>query len=102
MPHGPAFLVALLLGLTAYLAAPALIALVRRHPERRLIYRLSLLSLLSVILWVALIAWALTGQRDDAVIARFVARLRRSNRLPWAIGVLVILGVAGSLLPLLR
>jgi amino acid transporter len=102
MPHGPAFLVALLLGLAAYLAAPALIALVRRHPERGLIYRLSPLSLLSVILWFALIAWALTGQRDDAVIARLVARLRRTNRLPLAIGLLIILGVAGSLLPMLR
>jgi hypothetical protein len=102
MLHGSALLVLLLLGLAAYLAAPALIALARRHPERRLICRLSPLSLLSVILWFALIAWASTGQRDDAVIARFVARLRRANRLPLVIGLLVILGVAGSLLPMLR
>jgi hypothetical protein len=57
---------------------------------------------LSFLLWLALLAWALTGQRDDALISRYVAKLRGSNRLPMAIALLVFAGLAGSLVPLLR
>lgn len=94
--------IALVIALLVYMAAPALAALVTRHPERRLIYRLAPLTLFSFLLWVALLAWALTGQRDDARVARHVAKLRGNNRLPIAIALLVLVGLAGSLLPLLR
>lgn len=102
MHRGVFLLVALVLGLVIYLAAPALVALVRRHPERSLIYKLSPLSLLSFILWLVLIVWAFTGRSNDAIISRYVAKLRGSNRLPLAIILLVALGLAGSFLPLLR
>ncbi len=95
-------LIALLLGLTAYIGAPAGIAFLRRHPESSLIYKLSPLSLLSFLLWLVLIAWAFTGQKDEAVISRYIARLRGKKRLPLAITLLVVLGLGGSLLPLLR
>jgi hypothetical protein len=49
----------------------------------------------------ALVAWAFTGQRNDAVTSRFMAKLRGTNRLPFAITLLVLLGLAGSLLPLM-
>lgn len=101
MPHGALPLLALLAGLGAYLAAPALIALIRRHPERRLICKLSPLTLMSFILWIVLIAWAVTGRRDDALISRYVATLRGSNRLPLAITLLVLAGIAGSAFTLL-
>lgn len=101
MPHSVLPLLALLAGLGAYLAAPALPALIRRHPERHLIYRLSPLTLMSFILWIALIAWAVTGHRDDALMSRHVAKLRGSNRLPLAIILLVLVGMAGSAVTLL-
>ena len=85
-----------------YLAIPAVIALLRRHPERRLIYKLIPLTLLSFLLWFGLIAWAFTGQQDNALISRYVAKLRENNRLPWLIAALVVLGLAGSLFTLLR
>lgn len=102
MDHPALALTALMLGLGAYIAVPSLAALVRHHPERRLIYKLSPLCMLSVILWLALVAWAFTGQRNDAVTSRFMAKLRGTNRLPFAITLLVLLGLAGSLLPLMR
>ena len=101
MPHGALSLLALLAGLAAYLAAPAFIALIRQHPERRLICKLSPLTLMSFILWIVLIAWAGTGRRDDALISRYVGTLRGSNRLPVAITVLVLAGMAGSAATLL-
>lgn len=88
--------------LVVILGAPAFIALVKRHPERRLIYQLTPLTLLSFTLWLVLLAWAFTGNRDDATISRWVAKLRANQRLPLAITLLVLVGLAGSLLTLLR
>jgi amino acid transporter len=102
MSRAALVLIALAVGLTAYIAVPSLMALVRQHPERRLIYKLSPLSLLSFMLWLVLVVWAFTGQRDDAIISRYVSKLRSNNRLPIAITLLVLFGLAGSLLPLLR
>ena len=102
MLHGPLLFPALLAVLVTYLAAPALIALAQQHPERRLIYKLSPLTLLSFILWLVLLAWASTGRRDEAIISRYVARLRGNNQLPLVITLLVLLGLTGSLLPLIR
>jgi len=44
----------------------------------------------------------LSGQRDDAVISKYVAKLRANNRLPILIAVLVAAGLAGSLFMWLR
>jgi hypothetical protein len=102
MSQSAFILIVLLLGLAIYIAAPALVALARRHPERSLIYKLSPLCLLSFILWLVLVAWAFTGQRNDAIISRYVSKLRGNNRLPLVITLLVLFGLAGSLLPLMR
>ena len=51
---------------------PLCIALVSHHPQRGLIAALNLLSLFSFALWVALMAWAIGGQRNDNVIGRFI------------------------------
>jgi uncharacterized membrane protein len=95
-------LFAVLLGIALFAATPALVALIRKHPDRKLIYKLSPLTLLSFLLWFALIAWAASDKRDDAVISRYVAKLRGNKRLPLIIGLLVAAGLAGSALMLLR
>jgi len=92
---------AMFVALAVFLAIPALIALLRRHPDRRLIGRLTPLTLLSFLLWVALLVWAASDKRDDAVIGRYIARLRGSWHFGAAIGVLVALGLAGSAYSLL-
>ncbi|MEZ0241919.1 MAG: hypothetical protein ACAH11_00980 [Sphingomonas sp.] len=97
-----ALLCGVLIFIAAFAAAPALVAWVRKHPERKLIYKLSPLTLFSFLLWFALIAWAASGQRDDAVISKYVAKLRANNRLPLLIALLVALGLAGSLFMALR
>ena len=102
MSHKSIILITLLLGMVIYIGIPSLIAIARKHPERGLIYKLSPLSLLSFILWLVLIAWAFTGRRDDAIISRYVSKLRGNNRLPLAITLLVLFGLAGGLLPLMR
>jgi len=88
--------------LALFVAVPMLIAWIKRHPERVLIYKLAPLSLLSFLLWFALIAWAFSGQRDDTVISKYVAKLRENNRLPLLIAALVLAGLVGSLLMWLR
>lgn len=102
MPQKIALVLALMAGVSAFIAAPAVIALVRKHPERRLIYKLSPLALLSFVLWFFLLAWACTGTRNDAVISRYVMKLRDNRHLPLAIASLVVLGLIGSLAALLR
>lgn len=72
---------------------PAAIAFARRHPDRALIGKLNVLSLLSFLLWLALMAWVLGGARNDAVINRFVHS--RAQR-PLLIGLLVLLVGGGA------
>ncbi len=84
--------------IAVYLAVPIVIAALRRHPERRLIYKLTLLTLFSLLLWLALIAWAASRQHDDALIQKYVNKLREGRLLTVAIVVLVAVGAAGSLL----
>src|SRR5688572_16209362 len=89
-------LVGVYVGVAVILFVPALIALARRHPDRKLIVRLSPLTLVSLILWVALLMWAVSDKRDDAVISRYVALLRGSRYFPMVIGLLVMVGAAGT------
>jgi hypothetical protein len=89
-----------LLVLLLFLALPAIIALVRRHPGRKLIAQLTPLTLVSFLLWIALLVWAVSDKRDDATLSKYVAWLRGSWRLPAAIGVLVLLGLAGTVIAL--
>ena len=67
---------------------PTAIAFARRHPERALLARINILSILSFLLWLALMAWAVGGWRNDSVINRFVNN--RAQR-PLLIGLLVLL-----------
>lgn len=92
---------ALIAGIALFITIPVLIAYARHHPERRLIAKLSVGSLFSFVLWGALIAWAASDQRDDAVISKYVARLRERNLLPLAVGGLVAIGLLGGALTLL-
>jgi hypothetical protein len=68
---------------------PAAIAWVDGHPERHTIGLLSVISLFSFALWVALMYWVVRGTRDDELINRF---LRNGNNRRY-----VQLGVAGML-----
>ncbi len=66
---------------------PSCVAFVSRHPQRRLIGVLNILSLFSFALWLALMVWSVGGERNDTVIGRFMANPRYRE--------LVKLGVAG-------
>lgn len=79
----------------AFVALPSLIALFRHHPDRQLIYRLSPLTILSFVLWFALLIWAASDRRDDAIITQYIAKVRKGNQLPVIVLALVILGIAG-------
>lgn len=92
-------MIAIGVGLLAGMAMnfiPTMIAYARRHPERRLIGQLNVLSILSFLLWMALIAWAAGGARDDSVIAKFVGAPGQRKRLGWLVVGLVGLGVAST------
>jgi len=73
---------------------PTIIAFVRRQPERRLIGQLNILSIFSFLLWMALIAWAAGGKRNDSVINRFIGRPGQRGRLIAIVATLVGLGIA--------
>ncbi|QQV76341.1 superinfection immunity protein [Sphingomonas aliaeris] len=100
MPYKALAIVALVVFVLAIVGLPAAVAMIRNHPERRLIYKLTPLTALSFILWGVLLAWAITGIRDDAVMSRLFARARRSRYLPTMIGGLVLVGMVGTALTL--
>ena len=72
---------------------PTIIAWSRRHPDRKLIGQLNILSMVSFLLWFALLVWAVGGTRDDAVISRFVGRQGQRGRLVALVTVLVGAGI---------
>lgn len=73
---------------------PTIIAFARQHPERRLIGQLNILSILSFLLWLALMAWVVGGKRDDSVISKFVGQPGQRQKLVALVVVLVGAGVA--------
>jgi hypothetical protein len=91
-------LVALAAAMIMVVGLPAAVAAVRKHPERRLIYKLTPFAVLSFVLWGVLLAWAITGVRDDAVMSRLFARARRNRYLPAMVGTLVVAGMIGTAL----
>lgn len=95
-------LVALVVGFFAFNFIPTAIAYARRHPERRLLARLNILSTLSLLLWFALLAWALGGERNDSVIGKFVGGADGRRRLIALVVVLVGGGVLVSTVGLMR
>lgn len=94
--------VAVAAGVLIFNFLPTLIAYARRHPERRLLASLNVLSLLSFLLWVALFVWAVGGKRDDGVISRFVGNPANRRRLGVAVAALVGIGVATTAYALTR
>ncbi len=98
----PIIAVSIASGVVLFVAAPLLIALVRWHPERGTIDRLTPFAALSFVLWTALLTWALFGKRDDSVIAHYVVRLRERRLLSLIVGGLVVVGAIGSALTFLR
>lgn len=81
---------------------PGMIAYARQHPERQLIGRLNILSIFSFLLWFALMAWAIGGQRNDSVINRFVGDSQNRGRLIAIVVGLVSIGVATTAYALTR
>ena len=76
---------------------PTVIAVIQRHPERRLIAGLNIVSLFSFALWLGLMAWVLGGKRDDSAINRFVSN-RQNRRLVIASTIgMVMLGFSSTL-----
>ena len=100
MPDKMLVILALVVVVLVIVGLPAAVATIRKHPEQRLIYKLTPLAMLSFILWGVLLAWAITGVRDDAVMSRLFARARRSRHLPAMIGALVLIGMVGTALTL--
>lgn len=81
---------------------PSMIAFARSHPEKRLIGKLNILSLLSFLLWFALLAWAVGGKRDDSVINRFVGNAENRGRLIAIVVGLVSIGIATTAYALMQ
>lgn len=78
---------------------PSIIALVRRHPEGRTIAALNIASLVSFLLWGALLAWAVGGGRSGT-IDRFLADPRNRQRGMLVLGGLFLTGLTLSILSL--
>ncbi|MFN7399681.1 MAG: superinfection immunity protein [Sandaracinobacter sp.] len=74
---------------------PSVLAFARRHPDRRLIASLNLLSLVSFLLWFALVSWAALGRRDNSVLDRYMADPTGKRRA--LVGLLVIFLVGAAL-----
>lgn len=93
---------AVTIGVLLFNFLPTMIAYARRHPERRLLATLNVASLLSFLLWFALLVWAMGGKRNDGVIAHFVGSPGNRRRLGVAVAALVGIGVATTAYALTR
>lgn len=76
---------------------PAGIAWLSRHPERRQISLLNLLSLFSFALWLALFVWAVGGRRDDSAINRFMADPRGMRLVTFSAAAVAAFSFGGTL-----
>lgn len=73
---------------------PACIAYVNRHPDRHLLAALNVVSLFSFALWIALMAWSVSGNSNHPLIQRFVGSPQRRRRLVASVSALVLAGFA--------
>ena len=77
---------------------PMCIAYVNRHPDRHLLAALNVISLFSFALWIALMAWAISGTSSHPVIQRFVGSPQSRRRLLASVSALVVAGFATTAL----
>lgn len=87
---------AVALGVIALNFLPSIVAYGRGHPDRKLLAQFNILSLLSFLLWFALLVWAAGGARNDDVIGRFVHSKAARPLLIGLIAVLVGGGIAAT------
>ncbi len=76
---------------------PSCIAFVSHHPERRLLGLLNVLSLFSFALWIALMVWAVGGQRNDSVIGRFMGNPRSRELVKLGVASVMAFGFGSTL-----
>ena len=76
---------------------PAVVAQVDRHPERDTITMLSVFSLFSFALWLALMFWTVRGTRDDAVINRFLGKSYNRQFVQFGIAGILAFGMVSAL-----
>jgi uncharacterized membrane protein len=75
---------------------PACIAFVSRHPERRVLALLNVLSLFSFALWIALMVWAVGGQRPDSTIGKLMGSERGRNLVRFCVAGMVAFGMGSA------
>lgn len=76
---------------------PLCVAIVSRHPFTGDIAFLSILSLFSFALWVALMVWAAGGARNDGVIGRFMGKPRTRRLVQIGAAGIAALSIGGTL-----
>lgn len=76
---------------------PSCIAFVSHHPERKLLALLNVISLFSFALWIALMVWAVGGQRNDSVIGRFMGNPRSRALVKLGVASFAAFGLGSTL-----
>ncbi len=79
---------------------PTCVALVRNHPKRGKLAALNLVSLFSFALWLVLMAWAISGGREDSRVAMFLANEGNQRMLGISIGGMFALSFGSTLMSL--
>lgn len=79
---------------------PACVAYVNHHPDRHLLAALNVVSLCSFALWIALMAWAVSGNSSHPLVQRFVGSPQRRRRLIASVSALVLAGFATTAISL--
>lgn len=86
----------ILVFLTVFNFFPVCLAVVTRHPQRRLIGLLNILSLFSIALWLALMVWVMGGERNDTIIGRFVNDPRYAEYFKLGISGIIAFGMGAA------
>ena len=79
MDANPFVVILGILAVLGLLFAPTVIAFVRASADRVAILSLNLIFFYSIIVWVTLLLWSITGSRHDGLIAR----LRTGGKAKW-------------------
>lgn len=90
------YIVTMFIFLFVFNFLPAAVAYVNGHPDRHLLAALNVVSLFSFALWIALMAWAASGQSSHPMIRRLVGSPQRRFRLIASVVALVGTSIAST------
>jgi hypothetical protein len=97
MDANPFIVIFGILAFLVLLFAPTVMAFVRASADRVAILGLNLLFFYSIIVWVALLMWSITGSRHESLLAR----LQTDGKAKWVAPIILLSVIISAALAML-